>query len=149
MKIYINNLNLDVLESTINKLNDYFNYSEEYIQIYSIEGIFKITEKNIKKLKPVDKEIQIINNYYENFTLIVDSSYFQQEVETSIPSEHISVKIMRSYFKYNKKSILSLVIESDKSLFTPTDLYFEVNENIDINDALVKKEIIVFLSLLN
>jgi len=149
MKIYINNLNLDVLESTINKLNDYFNYSEEYIQIYSIEGIFRITEKNIKKLKPVDKEIQIINNYYENFTLIVDSSYFQQEVETSIPSEHISVKIMRSYFKYNKKSILSLVIESDKSLFTPTDLYFEVNENIDINDALVKKEIIVFLSLLN
>jgi len=47
-----------------------------------------------------------------------------------------------------------LVIEGEvtknaNDIINANDIYFEVPNNIDINDALVKKEIIVFLSLLN
>ena len=31
----------------------------------------------------------------------------------------------------------------------PTDIYFEVADNVDITDALIKREITVFLSMLN
>jgi hypothetical protein len=56
----------------------------------------------------------------------------------------------------NKDSKIKLVIEGELFEKTannydinPKDIYFEIPNNIDINDALVKKEIIVFLSLLN
>ena len=60
----------------------------------------------------------------------------------------------RSFFKLNKNSNLQLVFEGifsndDTTNIKHNDIYFELPKNIDINDALVKKEIIVFLSLLN
>jgi hypothetical protein len=33
--------------------------------------------------------------------------------------------------------------------FTPYNFYFELDNNKDINDVLIKKELIVFLSLFN
>jgi len=62
----------------------------------------------------------------------------------------------RCFYGLNKNSKIKLVIEGDhfeKTVniydITPKDIYFEIPNNADINDALVKKEIIVFLSLLN
>jgi hypothetical protein len=156
MKIYINNLNIDNLESILGKINDYLLHSETYIKIYSIEGIFKINDSSIKKLISVDKEIKIIKNFYEDFTLILDPSYFREEISTTLPVEHTSTKMKRCIFKIDKKSNVEVVIEGssmnvslNKWGFKPNDMYFQTNENIDINDALIKKEIIVFLSLLN
>jgi hypothetical protein len=72
--------------------------------------------------------------------------------------EHISTNVKRCFFKINKTSFLNLVVEGievlsfskkNKYNINPSDIYFEISDNIDINDALVKKEIIVFLSLLN
>jgi hypothetical protein len=40
-----------------------------------------------------------------------------------------------NYFKNNK--------------FIPNDIYFEIDKDIDINEFLIKKEIIEFLSVLN
>ena len=64
----------------------------------------------------------------------------------------------RCFFKINKTSFLNLVVEGIESInfskknkynINSSDIYFEISDSIDINDALVKKEIIVFLSLLN
>ena len=68
----------------------------------------------------------------------------------------MSKSVKRYFFEITEKSKIQLVIEGEEtknananSLINPYDIYFEVPNNIDINDALVKKEIIGFLSLLN
>ena len=165
MKIYINHFNIDVLSSVMENIKEQYNGdSETYIQIYAIDGVYQITNNCIQKMNAVDVDIKVHNNYYENFTLIVDPSYYTIEEVNKIPLEHISRKIKRCFFQINKNSGIRLVIEGPTTTFSntnntnntnndygiiPKDIYFEITENIDINDALIKKDIIVFLSLLN
>jgi len=160
MKIYINNFNLQVLDKIIKKLNERYVSSETYIQIYSIDGIYQINEKNINKQIMHDTNVKIYEKFYEDFTLIVDNSYFELESVNQIHPDNISTCIKRNFFKLDSNSNLQLVIEgvflddiitpiTSKNNIKHNDIYFELPNNIDINDALVKKEIIVFLSLLN
>lgn len=198
MKIYINNFNIDILPSIIKSLTEYYINSETYIQIYSEDGIFQINDASTKKQNITDKEIQIFKEYYENFTLIADPSYYTFEQTYNIPSEHLSTKVKRCFFTPDKNSIFKLVIEgtileennknNKDSMYDihPYDIYIEVdkdkyqnrnnqdrnkkdpntekkdrnkdtnvqnknaqNTDLNLNDELVKQEIIVFLSLLN
>ena len=147
MKIYIRNFNIDILDIIAKKLQKYVIGNESYIQIYSVEDIYKISDKTIHKLSCIDNIIQIHENYFENFTLIVDNSYSKMELTTTIHPEHISIQTTRQFYKINSTSNLQLVIESDN--VKQNDIYFELSNNTDITDALVKKELIVFLSVLN
>jgi len=155
---YINNFNIDLLDSIIKKIEDNYVSSETYIQIYAVDGVYQINDKYINKLIANDKKIEIFEKYYDNFTLIVDSSYYTKEIINCVNPEHISTNMKRCFFKLNKNSFLNLVIEGtentnfskkNKHDINPNDIYFEISNNVDINDALVKKEINVFLSLLN
>ena len=162
MKIYINHLNLDALPELLKTLNNNYINSETYIQIYSSDGIYEINNSSSKKLIPIDNDIQILENYHENFTLLVDPSYYSMEEVFQINNDHISRKMKRCFFEFNKNSKIKLVIEGevldDKHFYkrisneygiAPNDIYFELPEKTNITDALVKKELIVFLSCLN
>ena len=162
MKIYINHLNLDVLPELLKSLNNNYINSETYIQIYSSDGIYETNNSSSKKLIPIDSDIQILENYHENFTLLVDTSYYGVEDVFQINNDHVSRKMKRCFFELNKNSKIKLVIEGevldDKHFYkrvsneydiSPNDIYFELPENTNINDALVKNELIEFLSCLN
>ena len=162
MKIYINHLNLDALPELLKTLNNNYINSETYIQIYSSDGIYEINNTSSKKLMPIDNDIQILENYHENFTLLVDPSYYGVVEVFQINNEHISRKMKKCFFELNKNSKIKLVIEGevldDKHFYkrisneygiAPNDIYFELPEKTNITDALVKKELIVFLSCLN
>ena len=191
MKIYINNFNIDILPSIIKSFTEYYINSETYIQIYSEDGVFQINDTSTKKQNITDKDIQIFKEYYENFTLIADPSYYTLEETYNIPSEHLSTTVKRCFFTPDKNSIFKLVIEGNileennknnkDSMYGihPYDIYIEVdkdkyqnrnnqdrnkkdpntekkdqnkndqNTDLNLNDELVKQEIIVFLSLLN
>ncbi len=166
MKIYINNLNLEILPNIMTTLNEQYIDSETYIQIYAVDGVYQINDSVIKKMNAVDNDIKIHNNYYENFTLIVDPSYYTTETVNKIPLEHITTKMKRCFFQINKKSDIKLVVEGpviEETTFAkktatssntdygmkPSDIYFELTDNVDITDALIKREINVFLSILN
>jgi hypothetical protein len=162
MKIYINHLNLDALPEILKTLNNNYIKSETYIQIYSSDGMYEINNSSSKKLLSIDSDIEILQNYHENFTLLVDPSYYSVEEVFQINNEHISRKMKRCFFELNKNSKIKLVIEGevldDKHFYkrtsneygiAPNDIYFEVPEKTNINDALVKNELIVFLSCLN
>jgi hypothetical protein len=162
MKIFINHLNLDALPELLKSLNNNYINSETYIQIYSSDGIYEINNSLSKKLIPIDSDIKILENYHENFTLIVDESYYGMEEVFQINNDHISRKMKKCFFELNKNSKIKLVIEGevldDKHFYkrisneygiAPNDIYFELPEKTNINDALVKNELIVFLSLLN
>ena len=157
MKIYIHNFNIDILPDMMSQLSDKYTHNESYIIIYSECGIYRIDDDTtIKKLVCLDNDIKFFKKYYNEFTLIADPSYYTTEIVNNIAPEHISKSVKRCFFEINEKSKIQLVIEGEEtknananSLINPYDIYFEVPNNIDINDALVKKEIIVFLSLLN
>jgi hypothetical protein len=162
MKIYINHLNLDALPEILRSLSNNYIKSDTYIQIYSSDGIYEINNSSSKKLLTIDNDIEILQNYHENFTLLVDPSYYEAEDVFQINNEHISKKMKRCFFELNKNSKIKLVIEGevldDKHFYkrisneygiAPNDIFFELPEKTNINDALVKKELIVFLSCLN
>jgi hypothetical protein len=162
MKIYINHLNLDALPEILKTLSNNYINSETYIQIYSSDGIYEIKNSSSKKLIPMDSDIQILQNYHDKFTLLLDQSYYNIEEVFQINNEHISKKMKRCFFELNQKSKIKLVIEGevldDKHFYkrvsneygiAPNDIYFELPEKTNINDTLVKNELIVFLSCLN
>jgi hypothetical protein len=169
MKIYINHFNLLILNNILKSLNEYLIKSEEYIQFYSPDGIFIVDEINTFKLKPVDNDIIVLNNFYNEFTLIVDPSFFIVEKVVQIPTEFISTRMKRDIFVSNTNKIqgeIKLVIESEilnqiengfsflnknisENEFKPRDIYFELPNGTNIDNILVKEELIVFLSLLN
>jgi hypothetical protein len=157
MKIYIQNFNIDILPDIMKQLAANYTHTESYTIIYSECGIYRIDDDTtIKRMVCLDKDIQILKNYYNELTLIADPSYYTTEIVNNIQPQHISTSVKRCFFEINEKSKIQMVIEGEEtknvnvnSLINPYDIYFEVPNNIDINDALVKKEIIVFLSLLN
>jgi hypothetical protein len=152
MKIYINDLNLDILNDIAEILKVYMINSETYIKLYTNEGIYNIEDKKIYSLDACDKEIKILKNYYKNFTLIIDYSFFHKHICSSIHGEtHLSFQTKKYYYKINPSSELQLVIKyiSNNGKFVPNDIYFDFQKDIDINDLFIKKEINEFLSVLN
>jgi hypothetical protein len=153
MKIYINNLNLDILKNIIELFKEYLVYSENFLNVYTDQGIYMINDKEIFLLNPIDKDIQIFENYYKNFTLILDSSFLNKEQTTNVNGEtYLSIRTKRDYYKINKKSNIQMIVEynnDNNNKLTPNDIYFEIDKNNDINELFIKKEIIEFLSLLN
>jgi hypothetical protein len=176
MKIYINHFNLDILSELIKNLTEYHVKTEEYIQLYSTTGIYMVNNGSTIKLNPIDHDIKVLEKFHDSFTLIVDPSYYIAEKVTQIPPEHINTRVKRYVFALkknqpqthirNKKLCINLIIETEiqteqddafyflkKNKTDNADLYkdifFEMPNDTDVNDALVKEEIIEFLSLLN
>jgi isocitrate dehydrogenase kinase/phosphatase len=93
--------------------------------------------------------------------LIVDKSYFVEEVASAIEPEHIITKVNKYIFELNKNANIKLIVEGsyveEINIFhknnsfrvVPNNIYFEGSNNLNINDALVKEELIGFLSMLN
>jgi hypothetical protein len=153
MKIFINNLNLNILSNLDKLFKDYLFNTENSIELYTDEGIFNIYDKNIYKLFPNDKPIVTYKNYYIDFTLIVDKSCFIKEKVNSINGKtYLSFETVKNYYRINNKCNVYLVIKYcyENNKLIPNDIYFEIdNDDIEINDIYIKKEIIEFLSLLN
>jgi hypothetical protein len=152
MKIYIDKLNLDILHDISELFKEYLVYSDIYISLYTSECVYRIEDKQMYLLDVYDKHITTYEKYYDNFTLIVDTSYFiKNKVNSVHGEEHLSFNTKEFHYKLNKKSSLTLVIKynliNEKPF--PDDIYFEINKDIDISEPFIKKEIIEFLSVLN
>lgn len=152
MKIYINNLNLDIINDLSELFKENLVRTEKYIELYTNDGIYRIEDKNTYYLDVIDKEIQILEKYYENFSIIVDPSFYHKKNTSSIHGDkHQSLQIMEKHYKFNKSSPISLVLKYylDKSEYLANDIYIESQKEININDLFIKNEIIEFLSVLN
>jgi hypothetical protein len=153
MKIYINNFNLNSLPNSQKSLSDILVETQTYTELFTNESIYHINNKHIYLLEPKDGEIIIYKNYFNDISLVVDNSYFNKIIETSVNgNEHLHKKINKFIYKFNPKSKLSFVIEMTNNvdnLLVPNDVYFEYVELIDIKELFIKQEIIEFLSLLN
>lgn len=154
MKIYINNVNLNTLNDIQILLNDKIHETLVYSEIYTNESIYQVDNNKIYLLEPTDGDITVYQNYFNNVTLVVDTSFYKKTIETCINgTKHLHKKIKKNIIKLNAKSKLSFVIEMvdnlDNNVFVPNDVYFYCNELIDIKELFIKQEINEFLSLLN
>lgn len=153
MKIYINNLNLTLINDIQKILDEYLVKTEKYIEVYTNEGIYQIDNENTFILIPNDGEIKILNDVYKNFTLIADYSYFEKKKYNSLIGDKIiHRKIVKNIYKLEKATNISLVIEKielENCKLINYDIYFEFNGVFDIKEIFIKQEIIEFLSLLN
>uniref|UniRef100_A0A6C0ES30 Uncharacterized protein n=1 Tax=viral metagenome TaxID=1070528 RepID=A0A6C0ES30_9ZZZZ len=160
MKIYIIFDNLLKLSKQFVLLEPY--YIESYIvyEIFSKEGMYIIDSKNTFKLNNTDNRVIHFKNYYKNISLEVDYSYINKIKVYQIPNDHIQISYKYFVFKLSSNSKIKLIIQTvcdtenivnilPLNSIIPSDIYFESNEDIDLNNHLIKEEINVFLSHLN
>jgi hypothetical protein len=154
MKIYIKNLNFDDVKLLQVKLKSKQISRENYIELYSEEGMFNIYKNNILQLKIIDGNINHIE--MEKYNLIIDNSIIKKNQVFSIPINHSILNIVevKYKFQYNPcefkikclEKANGLLDKYDKSIEL-LDFYFECNNDIS-NNYLIEC-LNEFLSLLN
>lgn len=153
MRIYINNLNIELLKEYTKCLTKY-NY--EIIQlknIYTSNGIYQIKEDKIYNLNPFDQPIEIFYNYYEKLTFISDTSFYKITETTSILGEtHVCNDIVQYNYKLIPDDEIKLVIQfckdTKKNILTPLDLYFESEHITNINEVFIKNKLCKFIDII-
>lgn len=160
MKIYIpsfNNVNL-LKKMEILKTKFKFCETKETIMIYSEEGIYEIDSNTIFKyniMSDSSSRENFILGEDEKYEFLIDRSEINKIPISYIPFWHNTIKITNNSFVIDnqyKKYQIKLVIESifhDLTNSNDTYFYFEVSDNIDLNNKLFKDDINVFLSHLN
>jgi len=162
-KIYIEGYEPQrVTKQILNKLDEHYKFSKNYVQLYSSSGIFNVVDNKIYKQIPNDKPISHYN-FNENVNLILDGSFFEEEIILSqIPMHNHYKKVTQFNFCLGDDSKLYFILEgyygdatSDKHLktglkkyagFVPDNFYFLAKEEID--NYLIKKELNGFLLML-
>jgi len=162
MKIFVKNYDIKTLDKFMKLLDKYYISSEINIQLYSKEGIFTVDNNAFFKIKTIDKDIVVVKNYYKSFTLLIDHSINTYENSHQLPVEHMAFTIKKCCFATNNTSKIKLIIEGNNDIenstnmsfskeynMVPSNFYFDISDEIDINNDFVKQELNVFLSLLN
>lgn len=152
MKIYINNLNLDLLNEYTKFLTKYNYEIIQFKEIYTTSGIYQIKENKIYCLKPVDRPIDIHYNYYEKMTIIYDSSFYNISETTNILGEtHICNEIVQYNYIFKPNEEIKLVIQyckNNENKLLPFDFYFESDKNININDPHIREQLCNFMDII-
>ena len=145
MKLYIENIKYI---SNFNKLDNLYKNIISYKEIYSIYGIFNITNDNIYKLSFNDKNIKKID--INNIILLIDFSEIIYNKVNSLPNNTTKYDIKLIKYKLNKESKISFNIKYLNNIIK--DFYFEINDlkecdnlsDIYINDI---KKILDYLKI--
>jgi len=157
MKLYIKNYKpIDILKK-IKLLDEYYFNTKNIIEIISDDGMFFINDKKFYKMSIIlDKLVELRINDLE---LLLDKSMYKNEIVHYLPLNHINSHITTFYYSINPKSKIKLVIEgkyeneinitNKYQNFTPTNFYFEVQNEITDFELLNNDDLNVFLSLLN
>lgn len=151
MKIFIKDYNIFILnQDKIKLLDKYLVNTKIHNEIYSKDGIYYVDNNNTYKLLHNDKNIKIFEKYYNNLDIIVDYSDTVKIKEYQIPFDSMVIPVKNMYYSLTSNSKIKLLIQlnndSDDILL---DLYFIIDEEVDVNSIFIKQELNVFLSLLN
>jgi len=141
MKLYLTrNLKIDEIlilkyKFKVSKLNLY----------YTDDGIIEVVRDKLKKYIINDEPTERIK--YNNNNFIIDNSYFTTEDHYQISNYNIFINKSIIEYKLRQRSIISFVIEKQDNEIL--DYYFKINTKDKNIDAIDKKDIDTFLSLLN
>jgi hypothetical protein len=150
MKIFVKDYNLSNIKNIFHLLDKYLVNKTNYYDVYSYEGHFNIENNNIYKIEHTDKYSKIYEKYSDDYGIIVDNSITNKKEVNQIPVDSIIIPVKMLHYSTDKKSKIKLLIQiSSETDETILDFYFEINEDVDVNNIFIKNELNVFLSLLN
>lgn len=143
MKVYTENIQKS--HSNLERLEKYFYKSQQETMIFSEEGIFKVRNGEITKTNITDCDIEVKKHYVDDMTLFVDSSYYKNDSYVGqIPYDHTIVKQKNMHYRLQDNAVITFCVELLNNNIH--NYYFITKENID--NFLIKKDIVTFLSLL-
>jgi hypothetical protein len=150
MKIYISDYNIKKLTKKISLLKNYQCDTRQNMFIYSDDGIFKIGDNDLKKIKITGESVEKIK--IGDIQFIVDKSKITYENCNSVPYDHICHKTTHLIYKIHPTSKTFLIIEGNYTkntdlFFAPIDFYFETEIEEKIYNPIIKDDLNVFLSL--
>lgn len=150
MKIYIENYNIEKLYKKIKFLNEYLTNKTNIIEIYSDEGVYSVDQNNIYKLSYLDKLSKKVK-YTDNTIMVVDPSETIRTIVNQLPSDNVIFKFTRYTYQIESNTKIKLIIDLmlNNMEYTPYNFYFDVSNDIDINNPIFKEDINVFLFHLN
>lgn len=158
MKLYLVNFNMKCLYNKLHVLDEYYTDKQIIHGIYTDEGIYCMNDKNIRKLYITDNKTTEIENYIDDYDVIIDYSSVQYKEQTQLPYDHLLLSTIELHYHTFHRSPIQLIIKGnyDASMededkykhFIPNDFYFEILDRIDVNGQLCKEEINKLLSLL-
>ena len=150
MKIFVKDYNLFNIKNIIHLLDKYLVNKTNYYDVFSSQGHFHIATNNIYKIDHIDKSCKIYEKYANNFSIILDNSITHKKEVHQIPEDSIVIPVKNLHYAIDKRSKINLLIQMSSEFDeTILDFYFEINEDIDVNNIFIKNELNVFLSLLN
>lgn len=162
VKIYIDNYNPKQVSSKMPMLNEYLKTTKSISEYISPQGIYRYDNKTAKLYKfniITDKPTTTLKKYYADCNLILDANEYEKEqILSQFPYEHELIHYFELHYCCGVSSHLHLVIlgvyenvinetlNTVKQIFRPTDIYFELDEDID--NMLIKNELNEFLLML-
>jgi len=150
MKLFIKDYNLLNINNIIQLQDKYLVNKTNYYDAFSSEGHFNITNNKIYRIDNIDKCSIQYEKYANNFTILIDNSITNKKEVYQIPVDSIIIPTKILHYSLDKKSKIKMIIQMiNDSSETILDFYFEINEEVDINNIFIKDELNVFLSLLN
>lgn len=151
MKIYIDNYNIENLHKKLKSLDTYLINKINKIEAYSDEGIYSVDQNNVYKITYLDKPIQRVK-YTDDIEMIIDSSETKITIVNQMPSDILILKLATYTYQICSKSKIKFVINlilNNNLDYKPYNFYFDVDDDIDINNPIFKEDINVFLFHLN
>lgn len=164
MKVYINQLNIDLAHEFAGVFEPYFQNKTTYTEVFTDEGWYHIDSNKVHKVEVLDKEIVSYPEFYKNVTLLADYSTCTKQRTYSVCGRHHGQQFVSNYlYRMPTHTHVQLVIQfCNEAPEIPRDIYFEVLEQTkkakatsidqqlvmkrDIDDLFVKNELIEFLS---
>jgi len=127
MKIYIENIDPKKINDKLVNLNKFLIKKEEYIDLYSQEGIYKISSNTINKIKEYSeqKPMKIVSP----FLAIVDYTKIISEPVDRIPIYHLSDHMVEINYSIRKSSIVKLVVKGFNKKNKNNDILSIMKEN--------------------
>ena len=160
MKLYFLDFNMNRLYNKLHTLDKYYTDTKIIHEIYTDEGIYCVNDKNICKLYITDNNTTEINNYIDDYNIIIDYSTINYKEQKQLPYEHLFLSTIEFHYHASHRSPIQLIIKGNYDVsideppqdrykhFIPTDFYFEILDRIDVNGQMCKEEINELLSLL-
>lgn len=141
MKYYISDFKLFDIEK-MKILSSCIKNEDNYLMIFSLDGLFKLNKETnqLQKIYYKDKQINYIKN--NKFDILEDPSEINYIDVSQIPIEHFSKKIKQETYKMRENAKIKFIILREG--YEIIDFYFETNESI--NNLFIMEDLASFLS---
>ena len=132
MKIYVNQLNIDMAKDFVDIFQPYLHKKEVFVEVFTNEGWYHVDHKRLYKLDVDDQQVISYPNFFKNVTLIADYSTHTKLVTKSLcgSANHAPFTVCNYIYRIPSHThirlIIQFVVDHGGSNMRPRDIFFEM-----------------------